>query len=405
MKHFLTAFSCCLALSFVAQGPNTWVKKTDFGGYKREQAVGFAISDKGYIATGVDTSETVMKDLWEYDATLDTWTQRADLPGSARRNAIGFEANGKGYVGLGIDNDEANLGVKLADFWEYNPLTNTWLQKADFPGEGGFGLYYATSFSANGKGFVCGGKMGASLYSKELWEYKPSIDEWAQRADFPGGVRYNLSSLAINGIAYIGLGADQNIYRNDWWKYNPGNNQWTTQNNFVGGQRGGASTFVIDGKGYVCLGTNGGLKDDLFVFDPINQSWYPRANYGGSERKQSVAFVIGNSAYVGTGSAVGGKRATMYQYNPGGFLELEEHEIKLSCYPNPSMDKVTITSDSHLISSIRIYNQEGKLILTHVENTTEFILFRNDLPAGVYIVKIGYENETLVSTTTIQLLN
>ena len=95
----------------------------------------------------------------------------------------------------------------------------------------------------------------------------------------------------------------------------------------------------------------------------------------------------------------------MYQYNPGGFLELEEHEIKLSCYPNPSTDKVTITSNSHLISSIRIYNQEGKLMLAHVENTTEFILSRNDLPAGVYILKIGYENDALVSTTTIQLLN
>src|SRR5438045_7987523 len=85
------------------------------------------------------------KDFWEYDPATDTWTQKADFGGVARNRATGFSINGKGYIGTGWD------GSFRKDFWEYDPATNTWTLKADF---GGTARYSAPGFSIGNKGYV-----------------------------------------------------------------------------------------------------------------------------------------------------------------------------------------------------------------------------------------------------------
>ena len=129
MKHIVYLF---LVLSpFVAQSQtqNFWTKKNDFTGLKRTRAASFVVENHGYVSGGVDTSETVLNDLWQYDPVMDTWAQMASLPGSVRRDAIAFSIGTKGYLGTGIDSSEAQSGNTLADFYEYNPTTNTWTQK------------------------------------------------------------------------------------------------------------------------------------------------------------------------------------------------------------------------------------------------------------------------------------
>ena len=82
MKGGLIAIVCLLTGIVSAQNANSWVMKNDFIGFKREQAFAFSIGNKGYVGTGVDTSETVMNDFWEYDPEFDSWTQRANVPGT-----------------------------------------------------------------------------------------------------------------------------------------------------------------------------------------------------------------------------------------------------------------------------------------------------------------------------------
>jgi N-acetylneuraminic acid mutarotase len=405
MKYAFILLLLVVGAALHGQTANSWVKKNDFAGFKREQAVSFVINAKGYVATGVDTSETVLKDLWEYNPTADSWTQRADLPGSARRNAVGFAINGKGYVGTGIDNNEATIGTKLFDFWEYDPVSNTWLQKANFPGDGGLGIYYATGFSVGGKGYVCGGKTGASNYSDEFWEYKPVTNQWTQRQNFPGGIRYNMSSLTIGNVAYVGLGTDQNVYRYDWWEYNPGNNLWTQKNHFIGGQRAGASTFELFGNGYVCLGTNGGLKDDLYMYVPAIDAWYPRANFGGNERKQAISFAINNVGYVGTGAGVNGKKGSMYAYYPMESLALEENALQLTTFPNPSVNSIQISSKNYIINRVVLFNQVGQQVYEANTESLVAIIDRNQLPAGTYTVLVALNNGAQISKSTIQFID
>ena len=66
-------------------------------------AVGFSIGSKGYIGTGLLIVTFHFKDFWEYDPATNTWTQKADFGGTARTNAVGFSIGSKGYIGTGND--------------------------------------------------------------------------------------------------------------------------------------------------------------------------------------------------------------------------------------------------------------------------------------------------------------
>lgn len=406
----MTKLICILLLlsplSLLAQSENSWTKKNDFGGLKRERAVAFAIGDYGYVGTGVDTAENVMNDFWRYDPLTDSWTQKANVPGSPRRDAVGFAIDGKGYIGTGIDNDESFSGVKLMDFWEYEPLFNSWVQIANFPGSGGFGVYFATGFSVDSKGYVCGGKIGPNTYSNQLWEYKPSIDQWTQRAIFPGGVRYQLSSFSVGYNGYVGLGANQDVFKKDFWKYNPGTNQWTQIADLPASERGAACTFTIGSRGFVCMGTDGGLLDDLWEYDPEYDHWTVRAPYGGSERKNAIAFVIYGKAYVGTGKGYSGKKAGMEEYTPMEAVSLDElSQVDFSVYPNPSTSKFSVSTKNPEINSFELFTSDGRLVKEiRTNHSTTVHVQHDDLQPGIYFLRATDNLGTALKTQQIILL-
>jgi len=392
---FILLFSPLLGLT---QSQNFWTKKSDFGGLKRERAVAFAIGDYGYVGTGVDTNEVVLKDFWKYDATTDTWTQVADLPGSARRDAVGFSIGSKGYVGTGIDNDESFSGIKLKDFWEYDATTNIWTQKADYPGAGGAGIYFSTGFCVDSKGYICCGKVGPNFYNNQLWEYKPSINQWTQRANFPGGVRYQLSSFAIGYNGYVGLGANQDVFKKDFWKYSPGTNSWTAIADFPASERGGACSFTIKERGFVCLGSDGGVLDDLWEYNPNTDQWSVRATYGGSSRKNAFAFVVNNKAYVGTGKGDSGKKESMYEYTPMDVLGIEENNLSsFSIFPNPASQKFKIKTENNSIEKLRICTFDGRIINDiEMSNGNEMEINCEHMNAGCYLlVALNAADQTL----------
>jgi N-acetylneuraminic acid mutarotase len=392
MKQNIYFLILVIAPNFLVGQYNTWTKKNDFIAGKRERAVAFAIGDYGYVSTGIDTAEILLKDLWQYDPNTDTWNQKADLPGAARRDAVAFSVNGKGYVGTGIDNASALVGNKLKDIWEYDPTLNSWIQKADFPGSGGNGIYFATAFSADNKGYVCGGKWGPNLYSSQLWEYKPSSDQWIQRANFPGGVRYQLSSFSIENQGYVGLGANQDIYKKDFYRYNPGSNQWTQIADFIGSERGGACSFTIKNRGFICLGTNGGLLGDLNEYNPELDEWEVRCAYGGSERKNAVAFVVNERVFVGLGKGYSGKKSSFQEYTAPNFAGLEEAQIFCQIYPNPSKGILRVSAEI-LIEQLQLFDTFGKSCFQQTQNKSNNLeLDLTHLPSGVYYARILVSN-------------
>lgn len=406
MVKYLLLFSLSLPILVISQTENFWTKKNDFGGLKRERSVAFTVNNMGYVCAGVDTAEVVKKDLWQYDALTDSWMQKADLPGSPRRDAVAFSIGNKGYVGTGIDNDESFAGVKLKDFWEYNPATNMWTQIADYPGSGGGGVYFSTAFSIDSKGYVCGGKIGPNSYSNQLWEYKPSLNQWTQRANFPGGVRYQLSSFSIGYYGFVGLGANQDVFKKDFWKYNAGTNQWSPISDLPASERGSACTFTIGSHGFVCMGTDGGLLDDLWEYDMTTDLWVSRAPYGGSERKNAVAFVVYGKAYVGTGKGYSGKKDGIEEYTPKSYANLDELSSNaFKIFPNPAIEQVNFESSSDVVHSYAIYSTSGILIKEVNKNYQSFIQFdRSELNSGIYIVVAKDQMGLILQTKQLILL-
>lgn len=385
------------------QSENYWEKTTDFGstfigeGIKRERAVGFSIDGFGYIGTGIDTAEVVHRDFWKFDPLMNVWTQVADLPGEVRRNAIAFSIGTSGYVGTGINTvNSSDVGSTiLNDFWEYNSISNNWVQKANYPGGNGFGTYFSTGFSINSKGYICCGKMGPNNYSNQLWEYKPSINQWAQLPNFPGGNRYQLSSFTIGFKAYVGLGTDQDLYRNDIWEFNASTNQWSAKSPLPASSRAGAATFSIGSRGYICMGVNGGLLDDLWEYNPFNDEWSVKSDYGGSRRKYAVGFNIDNIGYVGTGKGYSGKKSSFYKYYPSAVLGVQELATNVNLYPNPVVNTLRIETSSDLINQIEIHSFTGELIFSSKFDKEIDV---SSLLSGSYILIAKTNNNQIVSS-------
>ncbi len=372
---------------------NTWTKLNDVGMGKRERATGFSIGSLGYLCGGIDTAEVIHKDLWAYDPQTDAWTQKADLPGSARRDAVSFVIDNFAYVGSGMDSISGPIGTTLKDFWRYDPNMNAWAAVADFPGAGGDGVYFATGFAAGGKGYLCGGKTGPNLYSNQLWEYKPSNNQWIQRANFPGGVRYQMLSFVVGNKAYVGMGIDQNIFKKDMYCYDPGANYWQTIAPFPGYERGSASTFTLEERGFICLGNNGGLLTDLIEYNPKTNTWTLRAEYGGSGRKSAVSFVIDGKAYVGTGKGYSGKKDSWYVYAPSNYAALEELEASIQIYPNPVVSQLNISGIKGKVKDFTIYNTSGrKLLFLDLNNSHEESIDISALETGVLILSFRLED-------------
>lgn len=66
----------------------------------RDNAAAFIVGDKAYISTG-ESNGSLMTATWEYDFAKDVWTSKTAYEGAARQGAIGFGVSQGGYLGLG----------------------------------------------------------------------------------------------------------------------------------------------------------------------------------------------------------------------------------------------------------------------------------------------------------------
>ena len=291
----------------ITYSQGTWTQKAEYGGGIKYSSVSFSIGNKGYIGPGNKSTGTTpfyyKKDLWEYDPIADTWTQKANFPGPARYGAVGFSIGKKGYVGTGSD----DYGNHMQDFWAWNQKSNIWKQIADASPR-----CYAVGFSIKNKGYIgtgIGGRgtgpLGVNL--NDFWEYDTILNQWSPKADFPGGVRYYATGFSIDTKGYIGTGSTGSIsglcYK-DFWEYDPSMDKWTQKADFGGGPRVFAIGFSILNHGF--MGTGYDEVDfysdlnDFWQYDPPLDKWTKKADLTGV-RFAAAGFAIGCKGYIGTG--------------------------------------------------------------------------------------------------------
>jgi N-acetylneuraminic acid mutarotase len=203
-------------------GENRWTQKASFPS-SRGMAVGFSINTKGYIGTGLKDTYSASgytiqtyQDFWEWDQATNVWTKKADFGGIARYGAVGFSIGNKGYIGTG--SDEGNSLLK--DFWEWDQATNVWTKKADF---GGIARSGAVGFSIGNKGYIGTGYGDGMPLFKDFWEWDQATNLWTRKADFGGGARSSAVGVSIGNKAYIGTGNGGSIIYayQDFWEYDP----------------------------------------------------------------------------------------------------------------------------------------------------------------------------------------
>jgi N-acetylneuraminic acid mutarotase len=246
----------------------TWTRKGDFPGPARADASGFAIGGRGYMASGWSENDVVLKDVWEYEPSQDSWTRKQDFPGEARILPTTLVIGAKVFVIGG-----GRGSTRHRDVWEFDPAANTWTRKGDFPGEA---FMSAPGFVLGTRGYLGTGSLGGASWTttKAFWEYNPSTDTWTRKADFPGVARGFALGFSLGNRGYLGLGVQTTqLPMNvpvDFWAYDPGTDTWARQTDLPASGRGMAVGFAIGSEGFIGLGNDANVNSlrDFWRFIP-----------------------------------------------------------------------------------------------------------------------------------------
>ncbi|MBI4945959.1 MAG: PKD domain-containing protein [Bacteroidetes bacterium] len=407
---------------------NQWTRKANFGGTARFGVTSFAIGTKGYMGTGWDGT-TLSHDFWEYDPQTDTWTQKATFPGIARFVAVGFSfsVGTKGYIGTGWNGSGA---TDQSDFWEYDQTTNVWTQKASF---GGGQRNGAVSFSIGNKGYIGTGWNIVTppvYYHKDFWEYDPLADTWTRKADFGGPGRQTATGFSIGTKGYIGLGANASTLFQDFWEYDQASDTWTQKANFPAVGRQWATAFSIGTKGYMGTGgtyPNGPFYSDFWAWDQATDVWIQKTDFGGTARSLASGFSIGTKGYLGTGYD-GSSQNDFWEFSPdatpcapapmlrvmqnrqqptttnnataiNNTIAINNGSDMISVYPNPNNGDMTINYfiSQNEKSEFAIYDLSGRKLKSYLltgENS-QLNISAKDLQEGVYFYNVISNGTTI----------
>ena len=387
----LKLLTASLFITAFVNAQNVWTQKANFTGAARHFAVAFSIGTKGYLGTGLSYGPpvTLHKDFWEYNPVTDVWTQKADFGGNPKDLAVGFSIGTKGYIGTGY---ESTTVVATNDFWEYNQGNNTWTAKANF---GGAPRKYATGFSVGNKGYIGLGNAATGV-KKDFWEFNPVNNTWTQKANYAGNIRTYAVGFGIGTKGYIGTGVDSAyVESNQFWQYNPANDTWTQKANFGGVPRYNAVGFSTSNSGFIGTGQyNFGTTQDFWEYNPTTDVWTQRTNFGGGLIWAATGFSISNKGYIGTGLVSALDYQGFWEYSTLSGVESINNGLAIDIFPNPVTSSFTLSLSPVLSSDIKVelYNLSGEKLQMlqkfKEDNMNELTFDVSILPSGIYYLKV-----------------
>lgn len=376
-------FLCCsLLVQDASASIFGWTQKADFGAEGRHRGIGISIGNRGYMGLGHYNGagpNIVLNDWWEYDPGTNSWTQRADYignNGNGNYACMAFGMDEYGYLGGGQVGSDDHL-------YQYDPKTNSWSDMGAMP------INYE-----NREGFVINNK-GYALSGSTLHEYDPSTNMWTAKnqAPFSGSI-WN-STFVVDGKGYVKSGSAL-------WEYKPLNDQWVSRAPFPGLTSAGAASFSQSNKGYIVCGYDGSLsliQSEVWEFDPALNNWTQLADFPGSSRRFCSAFSVNNRSYFGIGTS-GTNYNDLWEFNADlitANVNSMENDIQFSYGPNPSTNVIQFSSEQLSEYTIRVYTTSGQLISTLVSDNSKCELHRNGLPSGTYLFEVVQDNKSLLT--------
>ena len=354
-------FSCTKASINYTQNGN-WVARATWPGVQMGYGSVFVINDVAYVGLGINplspnnrlqafykySPGTInYKQTTGYDSAYGSWTLIAPFAGSPRSNACAFAVQGIGYVGTGVGNDGF---TPLADFWSYNPGSNSWSQIDSIHDDTtSYPRFDAVAWGFDSVGYVLTGTDN-NYYFGDVWKYSPATGHWTAKPYLKGNQRSGATAWVYNNKGYILAGytpgsrwATNNMCY-DFWVYDPNkaetqdsSNAWTRlrdiyntssatyDDGYTNIVRKYGAGFIIPAtsnpygntldKGYITLGQNGTSLTYTWDYDFGTDLWTEKTPYEGTARSGAVGFTLQSRGFVGTGLGTG---------NTSGFSDIEE---------------------------------------------------------------------------------
>lgn len=153
--------------------------------------------DKIYMGLGGNDGN--LGDWWEYDIETDSWTEKATFIGFNRHHPYQFVIDDNIYVGSG----------HFSDWFRYDPALDEWSQIANHPS---YIRVAGAQFAHNGKGYTLSGVADYNnnnhypMPTGEFWEYDPIEDSWTALTPHPGLSRWAPAYFFIDGWVYLVAG-------------------------------------------------------------------------------------------------------------------------------------------------------------------------------------------------------
>ncbi len=316
-----------------------WIKKAECP-QSFNKNISFEINGKGYLYTGEATNN-----FFEYDPVANTWISKASFPGAARNGASGFAIDSLGYVGLG---KPVSGPFIFNDFYKYSPATNSWITVANYPDS----VYGAFSFNIASLGYIAGGNMDQPARTRRARSYNPVTDTWSLIDSLPSVLSDGFAEV-VGNKAYCGLGFVTSSLRKDSiLEYDPALNSWSLKAPYTltSASYTHLHSFVTGNKIYVAdpRAIAGGKNGTMGVFDPASNTWssidiYPYPTYTScGYTNLFMGMTIAGKGYLGGRENC--TLTTFWQYDPANSFVLNSFSPDSLC----ENDSVTVSFSSSL---------------------------------------------------------
>lgn len=354
-----------------------------------DHSFGFAIDGTGYLVSGTQYMQSVLKTMYKYNPENDKWTAMEDFPGKARGYAIGDVYEGKAYFGFG----SSGFNTMLNDLWVFDPSDASWTELASCPCKG---RQHPSFVAVNGKIFVGLGN-DADKDLKDWWEYDIDSNSWTQRPDLPGSARHHPYQFGLGGHVYVGFGHSGIVIFKDWFRYDPSSNTWTKLGIFQGEGRVAGTQFSHNGFGYALSGDGSDHSSmetgEFWQYNPDTDTWLQLPPHPGSSRWAPASFVINDEVYL-----INGFEKFSFTYENEAFKyklsdladtkTLEQFNIRIS--PNPVANRLYIHTNGTNWSNDKmkssIFNTQGQVVYS--SNSIDSSIDISSLSAGNYWLMI-----------------
>ncbi|MDX5477627.1 MAG: N-acetylneuraminic acid mutarotase [Cyclobacteriaceae bacterium] len=276
-------------------------KIKDFPFEGRTGAFSFTLGGKIYMGTGFGSNSTYFGDFWEYNPNTDSWTEKASFPIGPFIGGNTFVYQGKGYVIAGTTlkcqlNTPCTYTYHSA-IHAYDPITNSWEKIGELP-----------QFKGNNSGpsITVEGNKAILFWDYQSFEIDLQDYQITQKSNAPGSLIYS-ASFKIGNKIYVSCPMISGKGTKAVFSYDISTGNWETLPDFPGIKRYLAQGFSYNGHGYLIGGKESDVYGEdkqfkeIWRFDPANQSWKMIGTYPGAAYTGQVLQVIGSDVFVGFG--------------------------------------------------------------------------------------------------------